>query len=332
MENKKMRAFSYQEDGEGGLCFLGAEADEFQMNWAEGHKSWGTIICPQGICATVKRRLLPEGQLEERYCFENVSRFPIFFQKTEVGIYTTFPDDYEEPKRCLTERCHTHIFCGGAGSYVMALRMGGRPPHLGLLLTEGSLGAYSVERNPQSESNDRGDFILHPQLPPLAPGEKTEIAWELFWFEDRKEFEAYRIRRGQVPALQMRQCVYFPGETVEFDLLVGENVRDGQLTALCNDRPVQMQEEDREGVRCIRCRYPAQEPGEYRIQIRAAGREIQALSYVSPDLHELVRSRCRFIARKQQYRGRIQAYQIFGRMEYLSGAKEQIRLLELFHG
>ncbi|MGW9111914.1 hypothetical protein [Microbacterium sp. NPDC055683] len=55
-----------------------------------------------------------------------------------------------------------HLFCGGTSSYVVALRMGGNAPHLGLVVTAGALSSYSIERDLRNISNDRGCFVLHP--------------------------------------------------------------------------------------------------------------------------------------------------------------------------
>ena len=69
----------------------------------------------------------------------------------------------------MTNRCHAHIWCGEEITYVMALRMGGDAPHLGMVVTEGSIGGYSVERDFAKMSNDRGDFLLHPVPITLTP-------------------------------------------------------------------------------------------------------------------------------------------------------------------
>jgi hypothetical protein len=50
--------------------------------------------------------------------------------------------------------------------------MGGRGPHLGVVLTEEALSDYSVEaRDVVTSSNTRGAFQLHPIVPSLDPGE-----------------------------------------------------------------------------------------------------------------------------------------------------------------
>lgn len=126
--------------------------------------------------------------MSERYTFTNNSKRDVFTSLTDIGIYTPFNDDYVDAQTCLRYRCHTHICCGDDVSYIMAYRMGGEPPHLGLILTTGALSGYSVERNKERMSNDRGDFILHPAPFSLAPGESYSLEWVLFPFKEQNDF------------------------------------------------------------------------------------------------------------------------------------------------
>lgn len=305
MKNGKSYTFILQEDQESRLIFLGSAEDEFGMNWIEGSKPWGTIICPDGIKTAVKREILPNGHLQERFCFENVSEFPVFFKKTDVGIYATFHDDYRQADECMIRRCHTHIFCGGEASYVMALRMGGQAPHLGLMVTAGSISSYSTERDEGALSNDRGDFILHPVIEPLKPGGSAEIVWELFWFEDKGDFERQLIGGGKIPVLKTQQCTYFPGENIVFDVFYGAHVESADISVSFNERCVAFQSDWDGAVTRIHCGQKADNEGEIRVCVRVGVKELNAVFYVSPDLRNLVRSRCRFIAEKQQYHGEI---------------------------
>lgn len=307
MEDRKKYSFSLREDQDGTLLFLGACEDDTEMNWIEGHKNWGTVVCPAEIKAAVSREVLPNGHLQETYSFENTSEFPVFFQRSDVGIYATFHDDYEQVDACLTRRCHTHIFCGGEASYVMALRMGGKPPHLGLMMTKGGLDGYSVERDTRSLSNDRGDFILHPALKPLGPGERTEVVWELFWFENREVFEESLIRAGRIPVLGTRQCTYFPNETISFDVLYGRFEENADIAVTCNDRPVPFQYEWDGNVTRVHCEKKADQDGEHRLCVKVGDKMLNAVFFESPNLRSLVKNRCKFIAEKQQYHGTVAA-------------------------
>lgn len=297
--------FEIIENAQGGMVSLQYKEDETNMNWVQGGNVWGTVKCPEGIEGTITRRILPNGHLEERYEFRNISEFPVFFQSVDVGIYATFNDNYEEAEICMEERCHTHIFCGGASSYVMALRMGGRPPHLGLMVTEGGLEGYSVEREENDLSNDRGDFILHPSVPALRPGERAEIAWELFWFEDREAFERALIDGGKALVMRTGQCTCFIGENIVFDVLCKGSAEFSEIQVLSNYQAVSFTSRQDGGVTCIHCEIPVEQEGEYNVTVRVGKRQIEAVFYGCVDFRTLVDNRCGFIAEKQQYRGKI---------------------------
>lgn len=192
-----------------------AQTDKYQMNWIEGAVAWGTVKKPEQISVHVDSQE-DKNLLTERYRFTNTGSKPMFTSATDIGIYTPFNDDYCSSDICMKKRCHTHIYCGGEVSYVMALRMGGEAPHLGMVLTKGSLYGYSVERDLSRISNDRGDFILHPTPRVLNPGESFEIEWKLFWHEGKEDFyrKLHQIHPGYVE-VEAEQYVVFEGEEIK---------------------------------------------------------------------------------------------------------------------
>lgn len=305
----KNSMFDIKENEKGQLTFLGNKKDPYKMNWVEGNKNWGTIICSKGINVTCSRQFTLSGNLEECYRFENVSEFPIFLNKKDIGIYIPFNDDYESSAICMKQRCHTHIFCGGEASYVMALRMGGEGPHLGLQMTKGGISGYSIERREETEekdevvSNDRGDFIFHPQIYKLQPGETAEIRWELFWYDRQEEFENKLITEGKIPVIRTRQCTYFKGEKIEFQVLYGKKVKDTSIEIFCNKEKTEYSYQHREGLTSITCIFTPQNIGVHRFDIYIEDIKMRAAFYVCPDLYDLIENRCRFIAEKQQYHG-----------------------------
>ena len=153
--------------------------DKYKMNWIDGNTEWGTVRCEIPLDVEVKREK-DSNIIKESYTFTNNTKKDIFTKLADIGIYTPFNDEYTTAAECMTNKCHTHIWCGGEVSYVMALRMGGYVPHLGMVLTSGSLGGYSVERNISKMSNDRGDFIMHPSPFSLSPAKQHTISSSLF--------------------------------------------------------------------------------------------------------------------------------------------------------
>lgn len=283
----KRNLFLIREDGQGHLLELRHPDDPYSMNWVEGETAWGTVQVPQWpgvydgwgtpekpylLDVTAERTLLENGRMRERYIFTNNSDFEIDTLKNSVKIYTTFNDCYVSAQECKTRRCNSHIWCGGQVSYVMALRMGGEAPHLGLVLTCGSITGYSVERDVARGSNDRGDIILHPAPMRLAPGESSCIEWELFWFDGieqffdtLREYPSYIDVRGE-------QFIVFEGE---------------QICLNSNAQPACIEE--------VACMY-----GEYRYYFQNASVQTHADVLVLPEFEALLQSRVHFIVEKQQ--------------------------------
>lgn len=316
--------FKLTENGDGTLSSLMNPDDAYQMNWIEGKKSWGSVCCPEGIVHTVERTILENGNLQETYCFTNATKFPFFPKKTEIGIYTTFHDNYEDADVCLKERCHTHIFCGGNSSWVMALRMGGEAPHLGLALTQGSLSCYSVERSVDTvkqeinPSNDRGDFILHPEVEELLPGESVKVVWELFWFEDRDDFTRQLLEHRDFMVMETAQCSVIKGERISFTVMARSDGKDG-IHVKEKKRDIPFSVEGKDGKVFLACYYIPEETGEHPITITLHGKQLKALFYVMEDAETLAKNRCYFIARNQQYHGKAEtlkgAYLIYDNEE-----------------
>ncbi|HIX30213.1 MAG TPA: hypothetical protein H9858_11140, partial [Candidatus Blautia stercoravium] len=101
MREMQNEMFYIRVDEQERVDFLGYKDDEIKMNWIKGKEKWGTIRVPDGIEGTVQRRFLENGNLEEIYSFKNQTEFPVFFKRTDVGIYTTWNDNYEDTAVCL---------------------------------------------------------------------------------------------------------------------------------------------------------------------------------------------------------------------------------------
>ncbi|MDR2177653.1 MAG: hypothetical protein LBP20_06380 [Treponema sp.] len=270
--------FFYAETEGDLLTNLRSPDDPYAMNWIEGRIPWGTVKVPAGISASVVRAFTSAGALKETYTFTNTSAYPVFTCLGDIGVYTPFNDSYHEAAVCMKSRCHAHIWCGGTSSYVMCLRMGGEAPHLGMVLTGGQLGAYSVERDLSRGSNDRGDFILHPAPLRLEPGENAVVEWELFWHRGKEDF--YRRLRDYPSYVEITavRFVCFEGETSGLQVQRREGQPETELAV------------EETGY-----------PGEIKYLITGNGVDTWCRVLNRPPPVDLAAARCAFIAKNQQY-------------------------------
>ncbi len=133
----------------------------------------------------------PRGEwLDEEYRFENggTSELPIW----GIGLCLPFNDNYPDAPTCVTKRCNAHLWCGGHVAYVCALRMGGVGPHLGWVLTAGSMGGYSIQGRGllTAGSNTRGIIVMNSAGAMLKPGESLRLAGTMFWHNGWDDFFA----------------------------------------------------------------------------------------------------------------------------------------------
>ncbi len=216
----------------------------------------------------VNRRLRGE-RFEEEYVFRNAG-------KTEqpvwgIALFTPFNDNYPNAPTCVTRRCNAHVWCGGNVAYVCALRMGATAPHLGLVLTDGFIGGYSIEGRGllTGGGNNRGTMVLNARGRTLAPGESCRIAWTMFWHTGWDDF--------------FRQARSIPGFV---------DVRAERYTLIGKERP-QITVSDPEAT--------IEKPDGDTIRVRLANdRETWLRVQRIKDVDELVHRRVAFIRDRQQ--------------------------------
>lgn len=265
--------------------------DPYGMNWLRQDYQYGKVKCPKGLDSTVSHRR--EGDIVYTDIrFRNTTDKPIFTSLRDIGIFVPLEDRYDSSQVCMSLRCHSHIFCGGEVSYIMALRMGGRAPHLGMVLTKGSLGGYSVERDTGKMSNDRGCFLLHPSPAVLMPGEEKEICWVLFPHRGREDFFGQASAFAKFIRVESTAWVLFCGEECRITVrplfeagsvrVDGEEIpqRDGRYELVYRDTG---------------------HSGERVFRICVDGIHTWCRILVKEPAEELARRRCMFIARRQQY-------------------------------
>ena len=186
--------------------------DLYGMNWLREDFTYGEVKCPKELCGSVKNRR-DGDKIYTEITISNPGQKPYFTDKTSISIAFPLVDKYESSKVCMEQRCHTHIFCGGNISYICALRMGGQAPHLGMVLTRGSLAGYSIERNLVSQSNDRGCFLLHPSPMEIRAGESVTLEWMIFPHAGKQDFfEKLGQYQPHFVTVRADRYVLFPGE------------------------------------------------------------------------------------------------------------------------
>ena len=271
--------------------------DKYKMNWIKETAEWGTVKCSLPLDVDVKRKRNGDILYEE-YIFTNNTDRDLFTHIPDIGIYTPFNDEYTNAQECMKQKCHTHIWCGGEISYVMALRMGGEAPHLGLVLNKGSLEGYSVERIPEKSSNDRGVFILHPSLFSLAPKESYVIAWTIFPHNGKNDFYD-KVKRycGKFLNITADKYIMLKNERSEVTIDAGFDIHGKDIKITLNGEEVPFQ------ISGDSIRFTAESivSGEQDYKVCVDGVHTRVRLLALPEFDDLLKARCRFIAGKQQY-------------------------------
>ena len=173
----KNRLFEIEIDPKTGcMAALYDPGDAYRMNWCAGEGAWGRIDCRRfadyparalfedvpmalkafeqdeahcraeyaggTLCALVERFFAENGNLRERVTATNTSDVPVVLDADNFGVEFPFPDSYTYAAECLRTHCHTHIWCGGEGAWINAVRMGPFGKSLGLALVRGAFLIY----------------------------------------------------------------------------------------------------------------------------------------------------------------------------------------------
>ena len=225
---------------------------------------------------SVERRL-DRGELVERYVFRNVSGRDV--RLSEIDVNASFNDNYpKDPREMMTRRCHAHVWAGGEAGYVVAMRIGGEAPHLGLMVEKGSLAAYELKERASHKgfSNTRGILCLSPADAVLEPGASTAIGWRVFAHYGWEDFYAKMVARGGV-RVRADRYVAAPGEEIGYEVVSAGGT-------------------ERRTWRC-----PSY--GRHRVEVPFGnGRRTFAEFFGLPDVESLLLNRARFIVSRQQVR------------------------------
>ena len=254
---------SFIENGQKNIS--GIKIDGQTTIWINGEfHLWGEVKAPRGIALSVIRQMTAKGRVYEEYSFENTTKETIKVETGDLGIWVPFNDSYDSADKSVRYNCHAHLWCGGESSYVCCLSMSGKAPHLGLVVTSGSIDNYLIER--EKNSNDRGDIMLIVSPTVIKPREKYTVSWELFEHNYDNFFSILEEYSNYVPVIS-KTFTFFESENATISI----NSVDKTLP---------------------------KNIGYNKIKEKNYSYSYQIL----PDFHDLVKKRCLFIVNNQQER------------------------------
>jgi len=265
-------------------------ADNRQYAWIGSEYAWGTGTVKidgakrswsrpgriaDGLELKVVSRLEPDGTLYERREFVNVSDRPLAL--SEIDIHTPFNDNYpRKPGEMYARRCHAHVWAGGSGAWVCAMRIGGAAPHLGLTVVEGAVSAFELKERALKKdySNTRGIIALSPPDVTLAPGGRTAVAWKVFAHDGWEDFFRKLVALGGIDVRADRYVLTVGGKT--------------RITATTSGGTVSRE-------------WTCETAGDHVVEIACAdGRQAQVELFGVSDPEALLLARARYIVARQQ--------------------------------
>jgi len=129
-----------------GLGYLteknGGDSTQYEWKTPAGIDQDGSVTYNAGTIQIRVKRQLNNGELTERYTFLNTGKNVAAL--SDIGIYTPLNDNYPDAVTCENSRTDVHIWEGESAAYINAVRMSGFPPHLGLVVTKGSIDRYEI--------------------------------------------------------------------------------------------------------------------------------------------------------------------------------------------
>lgn len=273
--------------------------DPKQMNWLREEFPYAEVKCPPEFSAEVQNE--KDGDvLTTKIVVSYNGAHPYFTNAGSIGVSFPLQDRYTDSVTCRDYRCHAHIFCGENTSYIMALRMGGAAPHLGMVLTKGSLSAYSIERDLKLQSNDRGCFWLHPFAQEFAPGDTMKLEWKVFPHRGREDFREKLRAFPRVILVDAEQYVIYPGETSKVTI---EPTFPAEKVTI-NGASLEKTENS-----VYEYLFENEKTGEYVLSICADEVKTTCRLLVQERPETLAAKRCAFIVDHQQYHGKIKELQ-----------------------
>lgn len=254
-----------------------------------------------------------EGNLKISNRFKNESNVEMFLERGKLGILMPFSDEYPGAEECMTNRCHTHIWCGLSGaSYVCCLKMGHDKHNIGLVVTRGGFESYSQYG---TKSNDRGWFLIHPDVQMIKENDEYILEYEIFTCAGKEDFINKCDRYEKFMNIKSKTFSVFQGENIEFEIPC-KNSKDVLIEEYHDNMKVNTYNTDCKNMyflhetqkktsdsKCERLKFVCQtdNAGEYKFLIKTKNVNTLAVFQVLPNLNETLVKRVKYITEYQQY-------------------------------
>ncbi len=306
---------------DGAVTEISNPSDATGMNWVHAKRPWGLLELGSGennvifnrpasvqmpdarTCETAyetdglkltERRLIDaQDRFEESYTLKNTGTAPRSFAPGSTFLTVPFNDSYEAgAPTCLTHNCNAHLWPGGASSWANAVRMGGTPPDLGLVLTQGSLAGYSILGG--VDSNDRGNIAFNPSGFELQPGGSYVLAWQLFWNQGWPDFWSKAVAETHFVRLRAAHDTVVQGGQIQISAESAASLQNAVLRLNGTNVPVK-----HKGNKLF-ATVKAGQLGEQTFELDDQGRISWLKANVIADPLALIQARVKFIVAKQQ--------------------------------
>ncbi len=277
-----------------GYAMTGSEVSENTVTLHYERSDTSSFHC-DGSSLRVEKTM-HEDRYSESYTFINNSRLEWFINQDAFGIHfplTTFQQTGESfQEKC----CVAHVWCGENVCYLYGAKLSGRAPYLVMNMTEGSISDYSISRDAcrcACGANYRGDIVLNPAMHVVHPGESATYRFDFYATEEKPQ--AFLERQDGFISLYADRYTAQRDEVIHCRAHCPTGLAD--LRILCGEEELPYESD---GTTAI-WEMTFSEYGEKRIRVYANGKQTHMLLNVIRPFDEILRTRARFITRKQQY-------------------------------
>lgn len=243
---------------------------------------------------SVIRKVNSKGDFTENYQFKNTTSNTIKLENLRIN--TPFNDNYPDSKTCVESRCNAHIWTGKNSSYVFAQRMGGEPPHLGLVLTEGPLISYEILNRDMEKglSNVRGTIALNPENIEIKSGDIYTLSWVIFSCDSPSQFYNKAMSYGLV---KVNADNYTIQQGEDIDVTFEKFEKWQNVSCTLNGQAIDFKQSDNK----ITIKTKTESIGEQIVELKyGMNKSTIANFYCISNIDSLIKKRMQFIVEKQQ--------------------------------